>query len=143
MTTARCESLLEPPYAVLSPADFQITNTSLNSNDCDTPQFDEDTVCKKNDENPMWIMFMYAVKHYQVFMHELKEGLDTAFQHCLARVDPIVKDFSTEADPPSVSIPFFGDKKGITISDLPFFSQPPIPSSLQPGHSPGPGPLSG
>ncbi|KAJ5183042.1 hypothetical protein N7492_000658 [Penicillium capsulatum] len=69
----------------------------------------DDDMCKKDDDNPMWLYFLQAISNYAATMVRMREEIEWGFANASTIIDYIVSDFSThpkdtEPNPASAAI---------------------------------------
>lgn len=75
----------------------------VSSDKCEDPGVIND-VCYSSDENPMWWMFIRAVKNYSDYIKKLKDGVKFGGEYAKDNATNIVDHFSTQVDDSNVSV---------------------------------------
>lgn len=76
----------------------------VSSGQCDGLEGVSNDICYSSDENPMWWMFIRAVKHYSDYINMLKDGVKFGGEYAKDNATNIVDHFSTQVDDSNVSV---------------------------------------
>lgn len=64
---------------------------------------DEESVCHKNSDNPMWLFFMFAIENLSDYLQLIKDGILDGADKSDSMISDMATDFSTQAEESDVS----------------------------------------